>query len=170
MNIKEIIGDYDLFLDKILGLLESNNIDVSNFFLDHLCYRVQNKEDYSKTKSELLNLSTLISEANVGGRPIASLKLHECIIYKNRKIPLIELPYPRENKLEVSGLEHIEFVIDTDLDSFIKMYPHISFDTKGLNKADNADIKWSIEGITVKFHRESLEDVIERENNVNHSK
>jgi predicted metalloenzyme YecM len=162
--IKEIIGDYESFIDSIFIALDNEQIDVSNYFLDHLCYRVKTEALYNDIKNELLKVSTLLTEKEVNGRPIASFKFHKPIQYKNRLIPLIELPYPRENEIQANGLEHIEFVIDMNLESFIQLYPNINFNKKGLTKKSNPDVKWKIDNFCVKFHNESLEDVIIREN------
>jgi len=165
--MKNLIGDYEAFLDKIFALMESQEIEVKDYFLDHICYRVQTVDEYNRIKTELLKSSVLLSEALVGGRPIATVKLNSPLIYKNRKIYLIELPFPREGKKEVNGLEHVEFVIDTNLQEFMNTYSQVEFNTKGISKSDNPDIKWTKKGLTIKFHEESLETVIERENNAN---
>ena len=46
--LKEIVGDVNAFLDNIFSSLEKNGIDVSEYFMDHLCFRVATIEEYEK--------------------------------------------------------------------------------------------------------------------------
>ena len=68
------------------------------------------------------------------------------------------------------GLEHVEFVIDKDFNSFIQLYPHVNFDVKAISKENNPDISIQFEdGIAVKFHHSPLDVVIENEIKVDQS-
>jgi len=151
------------FLDNIFSSLVEVDIDVSPFFLDHICYRVETAEEYERYKNILADYGTVLSETMVSGRLISTYKLHEPITYKERHIPLLELPSPKPGKHYASGLEHAEFVIDTSFEAFMKKYPHVSFETKDLEKKINPDIRISFDGCSVKFHQQSLEDVIQFE-------
>ncbi|OIO18787.1 MAG: hypothetical protein CO029_00030 [Candidatus Magasanikbacteria bacterium CG_4_9_14_0_2_um_filter_41_10] len=157
------LGSTTKFLDNIFSSLAEVDIDVSTFFLDHICYRVKTGEEYETYKNILSEYGTLLSETMVSGRVISTYKLHEPITYKERHIPLLELPSPKPGKHYARGLEHVEFVIDTSFDAFMKKYPHVSFETKDLEKKINPDIRISFDGCSVKFHQQSLEDVIKFE-------
>lgn len=115
------------FLDKVFSSLDEAGVDVSNFFLDHICYRVESAEAYEEYKTILANFGTLLSETAIQGRPIATYKLHDPIVYKDRSIPLLELPSPKPGIPYPRGLEHAEFVIDCSFQEFMAQYPHISF-------------------------------------------
>jgi len=153
------------FLDKLFSSLAEVHIDVSTFFLDHICYRVETAEEYERYKNMLADYGTLLSETMVSGRLISTYKLHEPIVYKDRRIPLLELPSPKPGKHYSKGLEHAEFVIDTSFENFMAMYPEVQFETKDLKKEINPDIRISFDGYSVKFHQQSLEEVIKFEQN-----
>lgn len=72
---------------------------------------------------------------------------------------------PKRSSFYPTGLEHCEFVIDESLDSFIKRYPKIEWDLSAMHKTRNADVRVEFEGgkISVKFHLQPLETVIESE-------
>ncbi len=148
------------FLTKIFKNLDNINIDVTNYELDHICYRVETVERYDFFKKELIKLGDLLSEKMINGRLISSYKLFEPIIYKERKIWVIELPSPKPNVFYKEGFEHVEFVIDISFDKFKQKYREIKFSEKAINKKINADISIGFEDCSVKFHQNSLEYVI----------
>lgn len=162
--LKEIIGDYDQFLDTIFLSLAEKKIDVKNYFLDHLCYRVATLEEYESNKQNLLEFGTLLVEAPVNGRPIATFKFHKPIVYQGREIYLIELPSPKKGTNYTTCLEHVEFVIDSSFQALLDKYPEIEFNTQNIDNMANPDIKIAFDnGLTVKFHIETLETIIEKE-------
>jgi len=162
-DLKEIIGDYQLFLDNIFFKIEDIDLEVDDCELDHICYRVENIDEYNLKKEELSTLSKLLTESTVNGRNIATFKLNNPIEYKNRKIYLIELPAPKEEKNYKSGLEHIEFVTKLPLEKIVARYPHLAFETYGINKRINADVTLKLGEFSLRFHNLSLEDVIKGE-------
>ena len=62
------------------------------------------------------------------------------------------------------GWEHVEFVIDENLDDFLIKNSHLDFDKKGFSKKLNRDLRRKYDGGSVKFHEQSLEEVIRLEN------
>ena len=148
------------FLDQIFHHLQEDQLDVSSYELDHLCYRVESIERYTELKEVCHKLGSLLSETLINGRPIATFKLQEPILYQGRAIKLLELPSPKPGSPYAEGFEHVEFVIDEDLDSFIARYPQLTFDTKGMKKAINPDVRLAYGPLSVKFHRHNLEYVI----------
>lgn len=162
-DIYSLLGDIDGFLDKVLTALADDGIDVSDSEMDHICYRVETQERYEAVKDELSELGELLSEAVINGRPIATFKLAEPIVYKDREIYCVEVPSPKKNYKYPEGLEHAEFVIGESFGYFIATHPKVKFDAKDIAKANNPDIKIEYKGFSVKFHRESLEEVIKHE-------
>jgi len=160
--LETIIGDYNPFLNKIFDNLEKDGINVANYELDHLCYRVAEQTRYEELKQVLLQYGTLLTEAQVGGRAVSTFHLNEPLRFGEREIPCIELPAPKESSYYSEGYEHVEFVIDLDFPSFIKQYPQVDFDTKSMNNKINPDVKIDYSGYSVKFHHHSLKEVIER--------
>jgi len=105
-SILDLLGSPSNFLDKLFGYLSEKKIAVSNFELDHICYRVETEERYQALKIALSNLGELLTESQIGGRVIASIKLNDPIIYKNRKIEVVELPAPKQGSFYKEGFEH----------------------------------------------------------------
>jgi len=45
------------FLDNVFSSLDKVGIDVSNFFLDHICYRMESEEAYEEYSYDKLRLA-----------------------------------------------------------------------------------------------------------------
>lgn len=164
IKIMNILKEVNSFLDDIFQQLSSVAIDFENLESDHVCYRVASIEEYECIKAELIKSHELLIEAPVGGRLISTFKLAQAIEYKNRKIPLLELPEPKKGSAYPTGFEHIEFVIKKDLTSIVNEFPQYSWNTKALHKKLNPEIQLKLNnGLSVKFHNQSLEQVIEIE-------
>ena len=163
LSINQLLGDPTDFLSKIIHLLQQKGIEVSNYELDHICYRVATKERYEYLSNQLMQLGILLVESNINGRLIATFKLNQPICFQNQNIHCIELPAPKIGSFYKEGYEHVEFVIDQPFETFIKKHPMVYFDKKGMNKKLNADLRVKLETYSVKFHHQSLEKVIELE-------
>lgn len=165
MNLQHIIT----FVDEIISGLSKHNINVQDFYLDHVCYRVETEQEYKTCYDELIQVATLLIEQLIGGRQIATFKLHEPIIVSkyNRHVSVIELPMPKKNSFYSSGFEHCEFVIIQNLKEFSDLY-NVKWDFSGLHKHINSDIRISFNDtqgkiISVKFHNDTLENFIKQE-------
>lgn len=163
--LKKIKESANSFLSEIEKLLEVHSIDVSNYYLDHMCYRVDTKSRYSELLSIISNEGELLSESIVGGRPITTFKINCFASYLGQEISVVEIPSPKDSNLYVEGFEHVEFVIDCSLASFIKKYSEVNFDVKNIDKIINPEVRLrnSENSISIKFHTESLENIIAQE-------
>lgn len=157
---KDILPGIEPFLSTILSDLDDLGLDVSNYYLDHVCFRTTSLEEYDQLKDSISAIAQLLSEAMIAGRPIASYQLNEAIHFANRKIEVIEIPSPKVGKVVNSGFEHAEFVIDVSFEDFIDRYPNITFDTSSITKRHNPELKVSLGAYTVKFHHKALKEVI----------
>ena len=162
-SINRILENPKPFLDNLFQDLKELKIDVENFELDHICYRVETQERYNELKNLMLEISSLLSETLISNRPISTFKLFEPITYLNRDIWVIEIPAPKEGSFYLEGFEHAEFVIDQNLESFMNLYPNIEFNTKSITKPLNPEVGVKMEKSNVKFHELSLEMVCEIE-------
>ncbi|KAN0012245.1 hypothetical protein ACTFIV_004632 [Dictyostelium citrinum] len=182
MDIKEIVGDYNSFLDTIFELLIKGGFkesELKELPIDHICYRVSTNELYDEKKNQLNQLGQLLVETEIGGRMISTFKLNTPIQYKDKSIPLIELPAPKKNRINYDGLEHIEMVISEPFKSFVENHPSPTDENSKFNwvlhalkKDINPDvecefidprIKNEIRTISVKFHHQPLEEVVKYE-------
>ncbi len=150
------LGDVQAFLTRIFQHLDQAGLHVEAYELDHICYRVTTGEGYEQKKRELEPHAKLLTETLINGRLIATYELSEPILFRERRISLIELPQPKAGKLVREGLEHVEFVIDEDFPTFLRRYPHLAFDTRGMDKPHNPEVELNFADVNVKFHHIAL--------------
>lgn len=165
--LAEVITDPIVFLEDLFLKIDDIGLDVEKYELDHICYRVESMSDYKIKKEELINFGELLIESMVNGRLISTFKLHEPIIFRNRKIYLLELPSPKSSHSYKSGLEHVEFVTNLPLQKIVDRYPQYSFEVYGIHKKINADVTLKLGEYCIRFHNQNLEEVIKQERRVN---
>jgi len=164
MNLRQELQEQAVtFLNTIFQKLKWYQIDIQGSILDHICYRVTTTERYEVMKKELLKIGTLLVESQISNRPIATFRLEGALVFENRNIHILELPAPKPNNAYKEGFEHIEFVISDDFETFMNRHAHCDFDIKDIKKAINPDIRLSFGEMSVKFHHQSLEEIIEWE-------
>lgn len=156
------------FLDQLFAALHADGIQVQELEMDHLCYRVASMERYSACTTLFAQHGTLLAENMIGGRPIATYRLHQPFAYLDRLISVVELASPKVVSPYPEGYEHAEFVVPelkstSDFLAFTERYPQLPWDLSDLNKATNADVRLRYAGFSVKFHRETLARVIAAE-------
>lgn len=164
--MKELSG-IPSFAQELILELSALDLSVTSFELDHVCYRVEDEEDYHIKKRELLKVATLLVEKQIGGRMISTFKLNERIkITDEKSVQVVELPMPKKGSFYPRGWEHAEFAIglNVDLKEFAMKFPLIKWDLSGLEKEINKEIKIQLKKqMNVKFHNLTLEKVIEME-------
>jgi uncharacterized protein len=160
---QDVLGDYNKFLDEIFTMFEELDLMVNIECVDHLCYRVKTLSDYQAKKLEFNEIGELLIESIVNGRNICTYRLHSPITYKDKNISLIELPAPKNSHSYENGLEHLEFVTKEPLQKIVNRHPHLMFETFGINKKINADITLKLGNYCIRFHNQSLEDIIKLE-------
>jgi len=108
----QLVKDFPAFMDKIMSFTEELNIDISDLMIDHAAVRLKEKRDVANLEKELEQYGQKLSAVIVNGRRICIFKLHQPLVYKNRAIPCVELPYPAlEHLYPDDGWEHIECVL-----------------------------------------------------------
>ena len=160
MKCETLLGAADPFLSRLFAALEQDGLEVAGYELDHLCYRVSSRERYEALKTGMADYGRVLSEKEIGGRPIATFELTSPIVFADRQIPCLEIPAPKAGSSYPEGFEHAEFVIDRPFAEFMAAYPHLDFDTKGMHKEVNPEIRLAYEGFSVKFHHHPLAYVI----------
>lgn len=154
------LPDHTIFLDQLFAHIAKDSIDISEYFMDHICYRVATLLEYEDMRVKIAKIATLLTEKEIGGRPISTYKLTDPLTYWDRIVDIIEIPSPKEGSPYPTGWEHAEFVIDEPFDTFLARYPHLEWDTRALVKPINADVSRKYDGMSVKFHLQSLEYVV----------
>ena len=159
-NVLELLGDPTDLLDTVFRALARQQIDVSTYELDHICYRVADEDDYRQKKADLATMGECISEQQIGGRPISTFRLEQPILYADREISLLELPAPKPGRPYRPGYEHVEFAVGMSLFDFEQLHPQVRFITRGSQKAVNPELRISLGRYSIKFHEHPLDYVI----------
>lgn len=161
-----ILDNYVQFIDIIFQKLQENKIDVAAFEMDHIGYQASSDENYDKLKSEFEKLGHRVSENIVGGRRVGIYKLNNPLKYKQYIISAAEVVAPKKDQVCPSALEHVEFVINSSFETFLKKYQNIPWDLTALNQPVFPMVKLKLDKyIQVKFHLTSVLDIIESEKN-----
>jgi HAD superfamily hydrolase (TIGR01549 family) len=150
------------FLKQLLIEAESLGLHLSAYKADHLCFRVETLDQYAFYKTAIENEGTLLTEAFVNRRPIATYLLKEPFKVQNQTVNLIELPSPKPGTNYKLGFEHAEFVIQESFTTFEAQYPALKFSRSG-NKNLNPELCLKLPSGQIKFHHLSLDRVIEIE-------
>lgn len=149
------------FLGRLFYALRDDGFDPLAYPIDHVCYRVETMQRYEELKSYWNARSDWQSEKQVNGRPISVFRLTEPFVFESCLIPLLELAAPKvSDNSYPEGFEHAEFVTGGSLDEFMAAHPGLSFETKGVFKPVNPEIRLTYAGMSAKFHERDLETVI----------
>ncbi len=160
-ELQSIIGDYRAFLKQILQEITDAGFDLADFVqMDHMCYRVPSLERYELKKRELAACGTLLGEAQVNGRPIATFRLHKPVHFEGWRIDTVELPAPKDGVKTKEGLEHVEMVLYDDMEVFLQKYSDKSFELQAADRSINPEIVFRLPTYTVKFHLLNLPTVV----------
>lgn len=165
LNSTQFRNEATDFLNKVFKELGNVELDIQNWPVDHLCYRVSSVTSYEDRKKDFSLFSTLLVESEVNGRLISTFKLNDPIVYKNRVISLVELPSPKRGSSYEDGFEHIEVITPMGFKSLMSKFKDIDFDLSSLNKDLNPEVKVKFDSCQVKFHHCSLESIINLESN-----
>jgi predicted metalloenzyme YecM len=160
-DLQSVIGGYPAFLEDIVGRVVADGFDLADFVqMDHMCYRVASMEDYGRKKAELAKVARLLDENMINGRPIATFRLTEPVVYDKWRIDAIELPAPKPGSAYVEGLEHVEFVLFDDIPTFLAKYDGKPFDMRSADRGVNPEVGLQLGNYGVKFHLLNLPAVV----------
>lgn len=153
---------WKLFLDQLLS--QTDLFGLSHSLIDHVAYRVPTNERYHEVLAELNAKGELLGEIR-GRRLIAVVRLAVPLNCHGVAFSLIELMGPKPDVEVDEGWDHAEFlVLKSTLESFMKEFPDVTFDTRSLAKKLNPTVAVKLEhGLTVKFHRVPLDEIIRLE-------
>ncbi len=130
--------------------------------VDHLCYRAATLPEYLELKAVLAAHGVLLVEGMIGGRPIATYRLHQPVCWEQVTVPCIELAAPKAGRSHQAGLEHIELVVPS-LTTLVTRHPDVPFKTGNIDDGRNPDIGLMLPSGQIKFHLRSLDEVIDEE-------
>ena len=121
--IGDIIGDYRAFAAQQRDRLAERGVDISEYELSHLCYRVAEWDEYVRVRG-LLERHALANRENVwNGRPISLIVPAEPLdVLDGKAVPLIELIPPVHQRVYKMGLEHLGVVVGDTFDAFVEAH------------------------------------------------
>lgn len=168
--MKEIIGDYEAFINKADALVAERGIEPSALVqCDTICYRVETNERYDEIKRQLAEVALLIDETEVNGRLITVFATHQPLhAGKWQSISYIEIPQPKPGSFYPEGIDHVQMVTRRSLFDFHKEHADITFEEKGLMSKLNPLLKLATDDVAVKFHDKHMGSVIALENGIDH--
>lgn len=130
--------------------------------VDHLCYRAATLPEYLVLKETLARHGVLLVEGMIGGRPIATYRLHQPVCWQQITVPCIELAAPKAGRAHRAGLEHIELVVPS-LPALVAAHPGLAFKTANMGDGRNPDVGLMLPSGQIKFHLRPLSEVIDEE-------
>lgn len=151
------------FLEQLTAELFNNGIPIYSIPCDHLCFRVEDFNEYDFYKNNLAQHGRLLTEAIVNGRAISTFLLNSSFKTDYHEVSLIELPAPKSSLNYKTGFEHAEFIIKDSFKVFSTKFPQLTF-FEGGNRTLNPELSLKLSaGRQAKFHHSSLSRVIEIE-------
>lgn len=154
----------EYFIPNLLGLVKESGIDVSDYLMDHVCYRTVDVSSFESIFARWRMFASRVHTSEVNGRPIHTLFLEKQITISGRIIRVIELPAPKQGSEYPEGWEHAGFVIGESFAQFISRYRSCDFDMRSFYRELNPELGYQLpDGLRIKFHRLPLERVIEIE-------
>ena len=155
------------FLERLDKTMQLHRLELEpHWDIDHLCFRTSTNERYQAVCKAMSQIGMCLSETCVNGRMIACFRIAMGFEFRGRTIDLIEVPAPKEGKHTAEGFEHIEVVVDCSFSTLeSKFSPELKSRVRrpGLQKRFNPEVEISFGDISVKFHHQSLSQVIECE-------
>jgi len=108
------------FVAKLLEQAEQRGHPTRDWIIDHVCFRTETWSEYRSLVQVISNpthdlYGTVLSHAEVNGRPITTVRLSEPLHVGGKWIEAIEIPAPKENQFYKSGYEHIEVLVTHDV-------------------------------------------------------
>lgn len=163
-----MLQNYKQFIGEIFKRLNELGIDTSQLKIDHIGYQASSAQDYDLQVKELSESAVLVSEHIVDGRRVGIFTLVESLDYENEKFSVVEIIEPKKDQEVKSALEHIEFLVGSNLEDFMAKYPEIDFDTRAMNREEFPMLILSLgDGLRAKFPRRGVLEEVYRQHKDN---
>ena len=161
MNIKQLIGNYEIFFSDLLDRTKKINIHIHGMPLSHFTYRVNTISEYDYLRDELKVFCNEFVETQFNGRAVSILALKEALVLEDDfKVSIIELPAPRSVHMYPSGLESVGVIVGASLSAFIKQHTNVLTGIKDHGEHCQPAFVTFDNGKTNKFYDISLEEIV----------
>lgn len=164
-DLSDIYFRASRFLSTIKKKLHEVGLDPYFPFIDHICYRVATVERYFFICDQLIaSGNKLLRESIINGRSIAVFEMSSPFRFDGLAVDILEVPAPKSVSYYPEGFEHAEVVLQEDFHSFMQAHDDLSFDTSGVNKSHNPELRLTFDELSVKFHHQTLARIVALEN------
>ncbi|MDC0611717.1 VOC family protein [Vibrio sp.] len=184
MKPQQLISDIDGFMVAIERMLSELSLDLSEFELDHIALRINEPSLAHMLLPEWQSISTVLSDAEINGRPIYIFKLNQPLKLSHWCTACVEYPFPKNGKpYPFQGWEHVEFVVPSQAtnaqDYLLELYqrfPDMESRVENLSKEGltvklsqpkgekerlpNPTVAFKWKDVCVKLHPNSIEQII----------
>ncbi|PMH41898.1 hypothetical protein BCU68_15005 [Vibrio sp. 10N.286.49.B3] len=184
---QQMLQNLDGFMDRITQLSELIKLDLTFAQADHIALRINEAEVASQAHQAWLAYGSVISQAEINGRPIIVLAFEQVLKSRGWSIECLELPYPAAGKIyPEQNWEHVEFVIPSHaqtaeayLEDLKATYPAFALQWDNLaelgvktklsspkgegERLNNPTVAFKYQGICIKVHPHSLKRIVESE-------
>lgn len=175
------------FMLKVQQLCQHLQIDLSPFLLDHIALRINNWSLAEAAHQAWLAQGSVVSEAEIHGRPIIVFSLSQPLRSQGWSIDCLELPYPGKGKVySQQGWEHVEFVVPSLAESaeayqqdILRQFPSLAKQWQQLTelgiqtklsspqgkgeRLSNPTLAFKWQGVCIKLHPHRLMSIIQSE-------
>lgn len=157
------------FVSDLLTHVRAQGVSTHGWIIDHICFRTAEKAEYESLKDLLTQevshdfAGTLLSDASVNGRPIATIRMKEPLIVDSFNIEAIEIPSPKSGSQYASGFEHIEVVTTKSFMELKELFRGFTVED-ATHKPINPELIIVLPSGRIKFHQLPLSCLIEVEN------
>ena len=162
--VGDIIGDYRAFAARQRDRLVARGIDIRQYQLSHLAFRVPEWDEYVHLRNRLEHHAVINREKVWNGRPISLIVPAEPMeVLDGKAVPLIELIPPVHQRVYKMGLEHLGVVVGEEFDLFVETHKPVLTGQQFQGPNSTPDPVYILfEDFThVKFYRLSLRASVE---------
>jgi predicted metalloenzyme YecM len=161
MNLKQLIGDYEIFFSDLLHRLKETGIDITGMPMTHLLYRVETLPEYETLRDQIKVFCSEFVETQFNGRAVSILILEQPLVLEDGfTVSMIELPAPRPVHMYPSGLESIGIFVGASLPEFKKQYKNVLTGIKEHGQYCQPAFITFDNDKTVKFYDYTLRDIV----------
>jgi len=145
-------------LERLAGV----KIEIDGMVISHICYRVENKQEYDIVREQLKTFSKAFAEHEFGGRLVSEFILKVPLdLGKDYCTSVVELLPPKATSSYPRGLENIGVVVGKGLPEFKEKYKGVISGEKNRSPLVKPLFITFDNSKTVKFYDRSLQEIVE---------
>lgn len=186
LTVESLYASLPGFALRVKELLTTLELDLGAYPADHIALRVNDRALAESLHQSWCSQGKELSVNIINGRPIVVIKASQPLVFGEWQTDCVELPYPGDKTYPEEGWEHAEWVVPSHattpealLDDVFSLFPALKakwdrLATLGVKvklsapagegeRIANPTVAFKANGVCVKLHPVSLEQVIESE-------